>query len=121
MTMFRRSPKPTSPLRHRQEELIRREAELRARVEEVEQMIADPSRVAHSGSRAVREERLETDPVDKRLQVSIGPDEAYVHEHKKRRRPGSLRLQRREGRFVFLLLLVALAVAVVWLMTHLPF
>src|SRR5207249_4256825 len=51
MTLFRRSPKPASPLRHRQEELIRREAELRARVEELERMIVDQSLVTHSGSR----------------------------------------------------------------------
>jgi hypothetical protein len=121
MTMFRRSPKPTSPLRHRQDELIRREAELRARVEELERMITGASPVAHSGYRAVREGRLETDPIDKRLQVTMALDEANVDEHKKRRRPGSLRKQKREGRWIFLLLLVALAVAVICLMTHLPF
>jgi hypothetical protein len=120
MTMFRRSPKPTAPLRHRQEELIRRETELRARVEELERMITGTRRGVHSRPRAARAERLETDRVDKRLQVSVGPDEAYADD-KKKRRPGSLRIQRREGRFAFLILLVALAVAVIWLMTHLPF
>jgi type II secretory pathway component PulJ len=112
MTMFRRSPKPTSPLRHRQKELIRREAELRARVEALERMITGAPPVTHRGYRAVREERLETDPFDKRLQVSTAQD---------RRRPGSLRQEKRRGRFIFLLLVVALAVAVIWLMTHLPF
>jgi hypothetical protein len=38
-----------------------------------------------------------------------------------RRRPRSLRKERREGRMVFLLLAAALAVAVIWLMSHLHF
>jgi hypothetical protein len=121
MTMFRRSPKPASPLRNRQEELIRREAELRARVEELERMIADTSRLTQSGSQEVREGRRKMEPVDKRLQLLIRPDEAYTNEGKKNQRPGSLRKQRREGRWIFLLLLVAFAAAVIWLMTHLPF
>jgi len=121
MTLFRRSPKPASPLRHRQEELIRREAELRARVEELERMIVDQSLVTHSGSRLMAAERSETRPVDKRLEVSIAADERYIDEAKERRRPRSLRKQRREGRWIFLLLLAGLAAAVIWLMTHLPF
>ena len=121
MTLFRRSPKPASPLRHRQEELIRREAELRARVKELERMIVDQSLVTHSGSRLMAAERSETRPVDKRLEVSIAADERYIDEAKERRRPRSLRKQRREGRWIFLLLLAGLAAAVIWLMTHLPF
>jgi t-SNARE complex subunit (syntaxin) len=121
MTMFRRSPKPASPLRNRQEELIRREAELRARVEELERMIADTSRLTHSGSQQVREERPTMEGVDKRLRVSIALDESCIDETKEKRRPRSLRKQRREGRWIFLLLLVAFAAALIWLLTHLPF
>ena len=33
----------------------------------------------------------------------------------------SLRKERREGRFVFLVLVIALAAAVLWLLSHLPF
>jgi hypothetical protein len=121
MTMFRRLPKPASPLRHRQQELTRREAELRARVEELERMIAATSRATHGGPQAVREEHLQRDPADKRLQVLIGPNEDYVNEGEKTQRPRSLRKQRREGRLVFLLLLVTLAAAVIWLLTHLSF
>ena len=119
--MFRRSPKPASPLRNRQEELIRREAELRARVEELERMIADTSRLTHGGSQVMREERPKMRPANKRLQVLVGPDEADTNETKKKQRPGSLRKHRREGRWIFLLLLVTLAAAVIWLITHLPF
>jgi hypothetical protein len=119
MTMFRRSPKLASPLRNRQEELNRREAELRARVEQLERMIADTSRLTHFGSQEVGQERPKMEPVDKRLQVLIGLDEA--NESKKNQQPGSLRRQRREGRWIFLLLLAAFAAAVAWLMTHLPF
>ena len=34
-----------------------------------------------------------------------------------RRRPGSLRKERREGRIIFLVLVIALAAAVMWLVT----
>jgi t-SNARE complex subunit (syntaxin) len=120
MAMFGRSPKPASPLRNRQEELIRREAELRTRVEELERMIADTSRLTHSGSQQVREERPTMEGVDKRLRVSIALEEPYINETKERR-PRSLRMQRREGRWIFLLLLIAFAAALIWLLTHLPF
>jgi len=85
-------------------------------------MIAGTSRATQGGSEAVRgEPRGETDLIDKRLQFSIAPDEPYIDQSRKRRRPRPLRKQRREGRWVFLLLLVAFAFAVIWLVTHLPF
>jgi hypothetical protein len=121
MTMFRRSPKAASSLRHRQEELSRREAELRARVEELERMITDPSRPMHSEPRAGRKGRMQAAPIDRRLRVSIAPDEPYIDGNKNTRPPRVLRKQRREGRWIFLLLLAALAGAVIWLITHLPF
>jgi hypothetical protein len=123
MTMFRRSPKPTSPLRHRQEELIRREAELRERAEELERIIAAAPRIAEETARRQREElHMRAKAGGSRLDVSISlQDKRYGDDSGRTRRPGSLRKQKREGRWIFLLLLVAFAVAVIWLMTHLPF
>jgi hypothetical protein len=123
MTMFRRSPKPTSPLRHRQEELIRREAELRERAEELERIIATAPRIAEETARRQREElHMRAKAGGSRLDVSIAlQDKRYGDDNGRTRRPRPLRKERREGRFVFLLLLAALAAAVIWLMTHLHF
>ena len=123
MTMFRRPPKPVSPLRHRQEELIRREAELRERTEELERIIEAAPRIAEETVRRQREElRMRAKAGGSRLDVSIAPqDKRYGDDSVRTRQPRPLRKQRREGRWVFLLLLVALVAAVIWLMTHLPF
>jgi hypothetical protein len=104
--MSRRSRKSVTPLNHRQEELAHRESELRERVDKLERMIADGPRIAAESSRRQLEERL---------RVSVAPDVAIP----KRRR--SLRKQRREGRIVFLVLVIALAAVVIWLASHLHF
>jgi hypothetical protein len=58
--------------------------------------------------------------IEKRYQVSLALDGAPSFEETRRtRRPRALRKQRREGRLMFLLLLAALAVAVMWLISHL--
>ena len=123
MAMFSRSPKSTPPLRRRQEELISREAELRERVEQLERMISNTSRITADTPRPRRAEgRTKTTTSDKRFHASVAlPDERYSHESGSIRRPRSLRKERREGRIVFLVLVIALAVAVIWLVSHLHF
>ena len=46
-------------------------------------------------------------------------DKRYGDEIFQRRRRGSMRKERREGRLIFLVLVIALAVAIIWLATHL--
>ena len=46
-------------------------------------------------------------------------DKRYGDETHGGRRRGSMRKERREGRLLFLVLVIALAVAVIWLVTHL--
>ena len=56
------------------------------------------------------------------LDVSIAlQDKRYGDEIFQRRRRGSMRKERREGRLLFLVLVIALAVAIIWLVTHLHF
>lgn len=114
--MFRRSPKPSPALRRRHEEIARQEAELRERLEKLEQLVAKVPLVeknrAESGSKY--------NQTDKRFRVSVaaqGMDS--VRETRSARRPRSLRKERREGQIIFLLLVVALAVAVIWLISNL--
>jgi hypothetical protein len=123
MAMFRRSPKSTPPLRRQQEELARRELELRDRIEELERRIVGAPRILEEAAQRQREElRMRAEAGSSRLDVSIAlQDKRYSDDDQKRRRPRSLRKERREGRMVFLLLLAALATAVIWLMNHLHF
>ena len=110
--MFRRSRKSSPPLRHRQEEIARQEAELRERLEKLERLVAKVP--------VIEKNRVEQDPgdrTDKRFRVSVaaqGPRES-----RSARRPRSLRKERRDGQIIFLLLVVALAVAVIWLISNL--
>jgi hypothetical protein len=123
MAMFRRSPRSTSPLHRKQEEIARREAELREKVEKLERMVVNAPESTGDPSPAPEEERRTRDNRgDQEFQVSVAlQDRHYFDKSGSGRRPRSLRKERREGRIVFLLLVAALAGAVVWLMSHLHF
>jgi hypothetical protein len=123
MAMFRRSPRSPSPFRHRQEELARQESELRESVEKLERSIAAAPRVAEETARRQREELLmRAKTGGNRLDVSTAlQDKRYGDDGGSTRRRGSLRKERREGRIMFLVLVIALAGAVIWLASHLHF
>lgn len=113
MAMFRRSRKSSPPLRRRQEEIARQEAELRDRLEKLERLVAKVP--------VIEKNRTEQGPnhnrSDKRFRVSVAAQDE--REGKSARRPRSLRKERRDGQIIFLLLVVALAVAVIWLISNL--
>src|SRR5256712_10481798 len=121
--MLRRSPRSGTALNKRQEELARQETELRDQVQKLERMIADAPRVAEEVERQQREELLMRASAGRsRLDASVAlQDKRYGDDPGTSRRRGSLRKERREGRIVFLVLVVALAAAVIWLVSHLHF
>jgi hypothetical protein len=121
--MRRRSSKSDTTLDHSKQELARRESELRDRVEKLEQMIADAPRVAEEITRQQREELLHRASEGRsRLDVAISlQDKRYGDDMGSSRRRPALRKQRREGRIIFIVLLITLLVAIVWLVTHLKF
>lgn len=117
MALFRRPPKPSPPLRRRQQEIAQQEAELRERLEKLERLVAKVPAIEKSRA----EKGSKENRGDKRFRVSVAAesmgslnDGRYSH-----RRPRSLRKERREGQIIFLLLVVALAVAVIWLISNL--
>ena len=119
--MRRRSPNSGTPLNAKQEELARRESKLREEMQKLERMIEEAPRVAEETSRRQREELLlRASEGSSRLDVSIAlQDKRFgdgAHYSGPRRR--SLRKERREGRIVFLVLVIALAAAVLWLVSH---
>ena len=116
MAMFRRSLKSSPALRRRQEEIARQEAELRERLDKLERLVA---RVP-----VMEKTRAEQGPknnrTDKRFRVSVAMQgTGSVGDSRSSRRPRLLRKERREGQIIFLLLAVALAVAVIWLISNL--
>jgi hypothetical protein len=113
MAMFRRSPKSSPALRRRQEEIARQEAELRERLEKLEQLVAKVPVIEKNRA----EQTPKDDRSDKRFRVSVAAQDH--REGRSARRPRSLRKERREGQIIFLLLVVALAVAVIWLISNL--
>ena len=118
MAMFRRSRRSTPPLRHRQQEIARQEAELREKLDKLERMVITGRPSAQKKSPKTGEERgARSNSSEKRFQVSIAFDPGESLDTT--RRPRSLRKERREGRIIFLFLLIALAVAVIWLISHL--
>ncbi len=121
--MPRRSLKSGSPLNQQQEELVRRENELRDQVQKLQRMIEEAPRVAEEKSRQQREELLQrANAGGNRLDTSVAlRDKRWGDEERGARRHGSLRKERREGRIVFLVLVIALAAAIVWLMTNFRF
>ena len=118
MAMFRRSRRSTPPLRHRQQEIARQEAELREKLNKLERLVTTGRPSAQNKSPTRGGERgAKSNNSDKRFQVSIAFEPGQSLDTT--RRPRSLRKERREGRIIFLFLLIALAVAVIWLIRHL--
>lgn len=122
--MARRSPKDNgTPLNAKQQELARRESQLRDEMQKLERMIQEAPMVAQERTRQQREDILSrATEGGSRLDVSIALQDRRYRDGGAYNRPRrALRKERREGRIVFLVLVVVLAAAVLWLMTHLNF
>ena len=121
--MRRRSSKSGTPLNDKQEELARRENQLRDEMQKLERMIAEAPRVAEETNRRQREELLaRAHDGGSRLDVSIAlNDKRFGDGGRYSGRRGALRKERREGRIIFLVLVIALAAAVIWLVSNLRF
>ena len=116
MVMFRRSPKSSPALRRRHEEIARQEAELHERLEKLERLVAKVPVMEKNR----REQASKDNRTDKRFRVSVAAQgRGSIGESKSSRRPRSMRKERRDGQIIFLLLVVALAVAVIWLISNL--
>ena len=121
--MRHRPLKAGTPLNKKQEELALRETQLRGEMEKLERMIAEAPKVAEEKTRRQREELLVRATEGRsRLDVSIAlQDKRWGDDHNVGGRRVSLRKERHEGRIVFLVLVIALCLAVIWLMSHLNF
>ena len=121
--MRRLPPKTGTPLNQKHEELAQRETQLRGEMEKLERMIAEAPRVAEATTRRQREELLARASEGRnRLDVSIAlQDKRWGDDSRSGGRRGSLRKERREGRIIFLVLVIALGLAVIWLVSHLHF
>ena len=89
-------------------------------MQQLEQMIQEAPRVAQERTRRQREEILSrATEGGSRLDVSIAlHDRRYRDGGAYNGRRRALRKERREGRIIFLVLVVVLAAAVLWLVTH---
>ena len=121
--MARRPASSNTPLNQKQQELARLEENLRKQMDDLQRMIEDAPRQAEERSRREREELLQrANEGRERLDVSIAlNDKRFNDANWQRRRPRSLRKQRSEGRLLFIVLVIALGVAIIWIATHLPF
>ena len=119
--MLRRPSKLETPLTQKQADLAREESHLREEMEKLERMIKEAPRAAEETSRRQREELLRrASEGGSRLDVSItiqdkrfsddggGSGRARVHAQRTSRRPHH-----------FLVLVIALTAAVIWLVTNL--
>jgi hypothetical protein len=121
MAMFRRSRKSAPPLHRKQQEIAQQEAQLREKVESLERLVTQSRAPVQNKSSARQPERREpNNVVERRFHVSIAMEAPQLFDTDQRhRRPRALRKERRQGQIVFLILLAALAVAVMWLISHL--
>jgi hypothetical protein len=121
MGMFRPSRQSTPPLRSRQQDIARQEAQLREKLERLERIVTHGATPIENDPQAVGEQRgARAKQPEKRLHVSIALESGQsLDPGRSVGRPRALRKQRREGRIIFLFLLMALAAAVIWLISHL--
>jgi hypothetical protein len=119
--MLRRLIRPATTLDQTKEELARRESALREKMERLERMIAEAPRVAEEITRQQREELLMRASEGRgRLDVAVAlQDKRYGEDTADERPRGALRKERREGRIVFIVLMILLLAAVIWLVSHL--
>src|SRR5215212_3025209 len=108
--MLRRPAKSSSTLDQSKQELARQESELRDKMDKLERMIEEAPRVAEELTRHQREELLVRATQERsRLDVSMAlHDKRYGDDGRSTPRRGALRKERRDGRIVFLLLVLAL-------------
>lgn len=119
MAMFRRSRKTAPPLHRKQKEIAQQEAELREQRRTLERIVTQSRAPAQKKSLAREPDRnASNNVVEKRFHVSIAMDVPQVVDADRRGRPRTMRKERREGRIVFLMLLLALGFAVLWLISH---
>ena len=120
--MLRRPSRSNTPLDQTKQELARQESELRDRMQKLEKMIADAPRVVEEAEKRQREELLmRASQGGSRLDVSLTLQDWRQGEPGSAKRRGSLRKERREGRIVFIVLVIALLVAALWLLKNLHF
>ena len=121
--MLRRPSRSTTPLDQTKQNLARQESELREQMQRLEKMIADAPRVAEEVGKRQREELLmRASEGGSRLNVSAAlQDKRYGDDSGRSRPRGSLRKARREGRIVFIVLVIALLTAALWLLKNLHF
>ena len=121
--MARRRAHSNTPLDQKQQELARLEEDLRKQMDDLQRLIEEAPRVAEEKTRRDREVLLQRASEGRnRLDVSMAlQDKRYGEYASQNRRPRSLRKHRREGRLLFVVLVIALSVAIIWIATHLHF
>ena len=121
MSMFRRSRKPAPPLHRKQQEIAQQEAQLREKVESLQRIVTQSRAPAQTKpSERKPDHNASNNVVEKRFHVSIAMEAPQLFDtDQRRRRPRAMRKERRQGRIIFLMLLVALAFAVMLLISHL--
>jgi len=121
MAMFRRSRKSAPPLHRKQQEIAQQEAQLREKVESLERIVTQSRVPVQNKSSAPKPDRTaSSNVVEKRFHVSIAMEAPQLFDtDQRRRRPRALRKERRHGQIVFLILLAALGLAVMWLISQL--
>src|SRR5258705_11633083 len=99
MAMFRRSRRSTPPLRSRQQEIARQEAELRERLDKLERMVTRPA-IAQSKSPTQAAKRSgKVNKTDKRVEGSLALESGEILPTNPRTpKPRPQRQQRRVGR-----------------------
>ena len=119
--MLRRTSKSRTTLDQSKQNLAQQELELRNQMEKLERMIAEAPRLAEEMNRLQREELLRRASGEgSRLDVSLElRDKRYGDEGRFATRRRSMRKERRDGRIIFIVLVIALLLAVIWLVAHL--
>jgi hypothetical protein len=120
--MLRRPSRSNTALDHTKQELAKQESQLREQMNKLERIIADAPRVQEEVEKRQREELLmRASEGGSRLDVSLTLQDWRQGEAGSPKRRGSLRKERREGQIVFIVLVIALLAAALWLLNHLHF
>ena len=78
MGMFRRSRRSNTPLRHRQQEITRQEAELREKLDKLERMVTKGRTVPNKSAAQTRKYDVKGNNPEKRFHVSLAMEGGHA-------------------------------------------
>jgi ribosomal protein S16 len=123
MRASKRNAKEATPIHNRQRKLAEEQSQIREKMQQLEQFVADAPRLADEQKRREQEQLIQRASQGARPSDTVGAlsDKRYAAQTYPQTRRKGLRSHRRAARLQFFALCILLGVLVIVLLRHIPF